>query len=105
MEEINSLSSLDKTNNLNNNNNLDNINNFNISLKNPIHTLNYHRFYILCLSILNDGRLISGSDDKLIIIYNKTTYQPDLIINEHKNSVFFIIQLSSGILATCSQDN
>ena len=66
MEDINSSnsSSLDKTNNLNNNNNLDNINNFNISLKNPIHILNYHRFSILCLSILNDGRLISGSDDQ-----------------------------------------
>ena len=74
MEDINSSSSLDKTNNLNNNNNLDNINNFNISLKNPIHTLNYHKDYIYCLSILNDGRLISGSADNSIIIYNKKIY-------------------------------
>ena len=65
----------DKTNNLNNNNNLDNINNFNISLKNPIHILNYHKNIILCLSILNDGRLISGSRDKSIIIYNQTIYK------------------------------
>ena len=80
MEDINSSSSLDKINNLNNNNNLDNINNFNISLKNPIHILNYHTNWILCLSVLNDGRLISGSYDNSIIIYNKTTYKPDLII-------------------------
>ena len=73
----------DKANNLNNNNNLDNINNFNISLRNPIHALNYHNDIILCLSILNDGRLISCSG-KSIKIYNKTTYQPDLIINEHE---------------------
>ena len=99
MKDINSYSSLDKTNNLNNNN-LDN--NFNISLKNPIHTLNYHKNWILCLSILDDGRLISGSRDNSIIIYNKTTYRPDLIINEHKASLNSIIQLSSGILATCS---
>ena len=56
----------DKTNN--NNNKIDNYNNFDISLKNPIHTLNHHKNYILCLSILNDGRLISGSNDKSIII-------------------------------------
>ena len=71
MEDINSSSSLiDKEyeGKINNNNNLDNINNFNISLKNPIHTLNYHKYYIYCLSILNDGRLISGSFDNSIII-------------------------------------
>ena len=79
-------------------------NNFDISLKNPIHTLNYHNHWVLCLSILNDGRLISGSYDKSIIIYNKTTYQPDLIIKEHKDPIKCIIQLSSGILATCSGD-
>ena len=92
----------DKTNN--NNNKIDNYNNFDISLKNPIYTLNYHKDCINCLCILNDGRLISGSSDNSIIIYNKTTYQPDLIINEHKCSVYSIIQLSSGILVTCSLD-
>ena len=61
----------DKTNNLNN------IDNFNISLKNTIHILNYHENWVFCLSILNDGRLISGSYDNSIIIYNKATYQPD----------------------------
>jgi len=97
----------DRTNNLNNNN-LDNslniINNLDISLKNPIHTLNYHKHSVLCLSILNDDRLISGSYDASIIIYNKTTYQPDLIIKEHEGPVNCIIQLSSGILGTCSDD-
>ena len=96
----------DKTNN--NNNYLNKIlninNNFNISLKKPIYTLNYHKEWILCLYVLNDGRLISGSADKSIIIYNKATYQPDLIIKEHKGSVRCITQLSSGILATCSRD-
>jgi len=87
----------DKTNNFINNN-------FDISLKNPIHTLNYHKNWVLCLSILNDDRLISGSADNSIIIYNKTTYQPDLIINEHKSPINCIIQLNAGILATCSYD-
>jgi len=102
----------DKTNSLNNNdldnnnldNSLNNIDNFNISLKNPIHTLYYHTGSISCLSILNDGRLISGIAAKSIIIYNKTTFQPDLIIKEHKSIVNCITQLNSGILATCSYD-
>ena len=106
MEDINSSSSLkDKEyEGKTNNNNLDNISHFDISFKNPIHTLNYHKDWIFCLSILNDGRLISGSADNSIIIYNKTKYQPDLIINEHKASVTCIIQLSSRILAACSFD-
>ena len=85
-------------------NNLDNINNFDILLKNPIHTLNCHKYFIYYISILNDGRLISGSRDNLIIVCNIITYQPDLIINELEDSIRYITQLSSGILATCSYD-
>ena len=48
---------------------------------------------------------MSGSDDKLIIIYNKTTYKPDIIIKEHKDYITCITKLSSGILASCSSDN
>ena len=54
---------------------------------------------------MNDGRLVSGSSDGSIIIYNKETYKPDLIIKEHSKYVKYIIQLSSGILASCSNDN
>ena len=52
---------------------------------------------------MNDGRIVSGSDDKSIIIYNKITYQPDLIIKEHNSWLCYIIQLSSGVLASCSE--
>ena len=78
--------------------------NFNINLKNPIHILNFHSNSVNCLTVLNDGRLVSGSDDNHIIIYNKITYQPDLIIKEHKSHVYYITQLSLGILASCSYD-
>ena len=84
------------------NNNL--YNNFNIKLKEPIHTLNNHKGDIRGLSILKDGRIVSGSEDKSIIIYNKITYQPDLIINEHNDKISYITTLSSGILASCSKD-
>ena len=77
---------------------------FNINSNNQIHQLNFHKDCINCLAILNDGRLVSGSDDNNIIIYNKETYKPDLIIKEHKNAVSCIIQLNSGKLASCSWD-
>ena len=56
------------------------------------------------MCVLNDGRLASGSADNSIIIYNQETYQPDLIIKEHANTVTCITQLSSLIIATCSCD-
>ena len=43
---------------------------------------------------MNDGRLVSGSCDNSIIIYNKVTYKPDLIIKEHSYIVKYITQLS-----------
>ena len=79
-------------------------NNFDINLKEPIHILNYHTASAFCLSILKDGRLVSGSSDKSIIIYNKETYQPDLTIKEHNGAITCIKTLSSGILASCSRD-
>ena len=54
---------------------------------------------------MNDGGLVSGSRDNSIIKYDKETYKPDLIIKEHNGPVYCIIQLSSGILASCSWDN
>jgi len=98
-----------KLNNKNDNNddkinNNKNLSNYNISLKKPIRTLNHHTDWIFSLSVLNDGRLISGSYDSSIIIYNKTTYKPDLTIKEHNGSVCYITQLSSGIIASCSKD-
>jgi WD40 repeat protein len=88
---------------INNNNNL--YNNYNIELKNPIHILNYHTKSVTCLTLMNDGRLVSCSGDGSIIIYNKETLKPDLIIKEHRKYVKYITQLSSGILASCSEDN
>ena len=68
-------------------------NNFDIKLKEPIHILNNHIDSVNCLSILKDGRLVSGSDDKSIIIYNKETYQPDLTIKEYKRySLYYNIK-------------
>ena len=94
-----------KDNNINNQINNNNLyNDFNIELKNPIHILNYHTDDVYCLTLLNDGRLVSGSVDGSIIIYNKETFKPELVIKEHNDTVIWITQLSSGILASCSSD-
>ena len=77
---------------------------YKIEMKNPVHKLTNHTSTVICLCVLNDGRLVSGSYDKSIIIYNKITYQPDLIIKEHSSDVYCIIQLSSGELVSCSGD-
>ena len=79
-------------------------NNFDIQSKNSIFTLNNHSKWVYCLTVMNDGRLASGSGDSSIIIYNKDTYKPDIIIKEHNKYVVCIIQLSSGLLASCSTD-
>ena len=60
---------------------------YKIENKNPIHKLTNHTSYVYCLCILNDGRLVSGSSDKSIIIYNNKTYQPDIIIKEYNSCI------------------
>ena len=77
---------------------------FNLRLRNPSHKLNVHTSYVYSLTMLNDGRLASGSFDNSIIVYNKSTYQPDLIIKEHNSDVYCVTTLSSGILASGSDD-
>ena len=78
---------------------------FNIKLNEPIHILNTHSNKVICLILLKDGRLASGSYDNSIVIYNKVTFNPDLIIREHKGYLTSIIQLSSGELASSSHDD
>ena len=77
---------------------------YKIENKNPLHILNYHENIVSCLCVCKDGRLVSGSFDDSIIIYNKISYQSDLIIKEHNDTIFCITVLSSGILASCSGD-
>ena len=91
-----------KEDNENNNNNF--YNNFNIKLKEPIHKLQYHTSWISCSTILKDGRFVTGSGDKSIIIYNNKTFKSELTIKEHNDYIYCLTQLSSGILASCSGD-
>ena len=79
-------------------------NNFNIALKEPKYILNDHNYGVSCATVLNDGRLATGSWDNSIIIFNKKSFKPDLKIREHMDDVVSLIQLSSGILCSASND-
>ena len=92
-------------NKINQTQDIDSYENFKIETKQPKIILNYHKNYISCSTVLKDGRFVTGSKDKSIIIYNKETFKPVLMIREHKEGVRCIIQLSSGELASCSEDN
>ena len=65
--------------------------NFNIALKEPKYILNDHNYGVSCATVLNDGRLATGSSDNSIIIYNKMTFKPDLKIREHMEDVVSLI--------------
>jgi len=92
---------IDTKKNENNNNNADN--NYDIKLKELILKLKYHTGSIYCSTLLKDGRFATGSSDASIIIFNNKVFKPDLIINDNR-AVKCLIQLKSGILASCSCD-
>ena len=72
--------------------------------KRPKHVLQYHTEPIFCTAVLNDGRIATGSKDKTIIVFNNKTLKPDLTIKEHNGVVVNMIELSTGELASCSED-
>ena len=72
--------------------------------KNPKHVLQYHTEPIFCTAVLKDGRIATGSKDKEIIVFNNKTFKPDLTIKEHNGVVVNMIELSTGELASCSED-
>ena len=78
-----------------------------LKIKKTKYILKYHKDKIWCSTLLKDGRFATGSADSSIIIYNKKTFKPDLTFKEHNANagITWIIQLSSGFLASCSNDN
>ena len=78
---------------------------FNINSIKLITKINYnHLLYILTLIELDDGRLVSGSGDYNIIIYNKRTFKPDIIIKEHQKPITCLTKLNSNKLISCSYE-
>ena len=89
---------------MNKDNNDKSYNDFDISSKQLTLKRKYHTDKVTCLSVLDDGRLVSGSKDNNIIIYNKITFKPDIIIKDHKDTINCILRLDSDLLVCCSAD-
>ena len=75
-----------------------------IELRTHITSLSVHTEVVFCLTLLYDERTCFWFIAHSIIIYNKETYQTNIIIKEHKDAVRNLIQLKNKILASCSLD-
>ena len=60
-----------------------------------IKTLNNNKGYIFCLKTLDDGRLAVGDSNSNLIIYNKETFNADIIIQNNLKSLLNFIQLKN----------
>ena len=79
-------------------------NDFKIENMNNIKTINNNKGYIYCLKTLNDGRLAAGDSESNLIIYNKQTFNPDIIINNNLGYLNNFTQLKNKNIA-CSFEN
>ena len=78
--------------------------NFNISSNQIICKIKLKENNIRSLCVLDDGRLVSGSFEGKIIIYNKITYKPDKIIKKFKGEIK-LLKLNSNRLAIYHSSN
>ena len=74
------------------------------SFTNNFKILKNHTSYIYHIDKLNDGRLISCSDDKSLNIYKKDSYDLQLSIKEHSDSILSFTELHDKRIITCSAD-
>jgi WD40 repeat protein len=65
---------------------------------------NIHKDEIACVSVLQNGNMISGASDASIKIWDPQTYNTLKKYEGHINQVTTIIELSTGNLASCSHD-
>ena len=76
-------------------------NNFKFENFKNVKTLNNIAGVICCLKILDNGRLAAGDSFSNLVIYNKDTFIPDIIINNNLGVLCNFIQLKNKNLA-CS---
>ena len=74
-------------------------------LQNNTLTINYHKDEINHLLQLQDGRLISCSDDYSINIYETNTFGLQISIKEHSSWIPSFTELKDGRIISCSGDN
>ena len=59
-------------------------------------TLNNNKKGIICLKTLDDGRLAAGDKYSNLIIYNKDTFNTDIIIQNNLSYLFTFTQLKNN---------
>ena len=68
-------------------------------------TLEDHQGGVRSLSITNDGRLISGSEDKSIKIWDTRSWTCVQTIDGHDDFVRIVLGLNGNRIASGSRDN
>jgi WD40 repeat protein len=69
-----------------------------------LRTLNGHTDWVRALTVLQNGDLASGSDDKTIKIWNPIDGTLKRTLTGHTNSVLALTVLQNGDLASGSSD-
>ncbi len=85
-------------------NDLQNLKNIASTFQENFKTLKNHTSSVYYISKLSDGRLISSSDDNLINIYKKDSYDLQVSIKEHEKAVYCFTELKDGRIISCSSD-
>ena len=85
-------------------NNLQNLKNIASTFQENFKTLKNHTSNVYYISKLNDGRLISSSNDNVLNIYKKDCYDLQVSIKEHKGAVYSFTELKDGRIISCSED-
>ena len=67
-------------------------------------TIQEHSGTIICLKILQDGRIASSSNDTNLNIYSKKKFELQIKINIHNGPIYFFTQLQNGKIITTSSD-
>ncbi len=87
-----------------NNKKIDEFKNFKIENVKNIKILNNNEGWIYSIKILNDGRLIAADSKSNLIIYNKETFNAEIIIKNNLGDLLNFIQLKNKNIV-CSFDN
>ena len=77
--------------------------NFKIENVNNIKTLNKNEGWIYCIKVLNDGRLIASDSKSNLIIYNKETFDAEIVIKNFLGDLLNFVQLKNKNIV-CSFD-
>ena len=70
-----------------------------------IKTLNNNQGAINCIKTLDDGRIAAGDSNSNLIIYNKETFNPEIIIKNNLGNLFNLIQLKNKNIVCSFKNN